>query len=308
MGFVYFSFQGFSKLLICGGHVTNTCEVIDLESPATICKNQPNFPVTIFGGIGGLGFKENPIICGGNQNGDYSNKCYYLENNQWLSYLNMRSVRYFAAAAQLQDGKLFVTGGYNNTTMSNSAEILFEDGRESNIPSLPVGFAEHCMVAVNSTTVMLIGGFSQVSGHTFYLTFGGKSWTEGPELKFKRYLHSCGRIRSGKESQQMSIIVAGGYDYPSYLSSVEILDEGSSEWKTGPELPFGMRLSQMVEDHSGGVILIGGELSPVVSLDILYRLPHAGQDALWTEMEQKLASGRKEHTAFLVPDQTVDCL
>ncbi len=38
----------------------------------------------------------------------------------------------------------------------------------------------------------------------------------------------------------MSIIVAGGDDGFSRLSSVEILDEGSNEWQTGSELPFGI--------------------------------------------------------------------
>jgi hypothetical protein len=105
----------------------------------------------------------------------------------------------------------------------------------------------------------------------------------------------------------MSIIVAGGYDGSSRLSSVEILDEGSNEWQTGPELPFGIVWSQMVEDQNGGVVLIGGKSSSVGSLDTLYQLPHGGQDAVWIKMEQKMQTGRYEHTAFLIPDNIVDC-
>ena len=96
-----------------------------------------------------------------------------------------------------------------------------------------------------------------------------------------------------------------------FLSSVEILDVNSNEWKTGPELPFGIKLSQMVEDPNEGVILIGGQSrdkdSSMVILDILYQLPHGGQDAVWTKMEQKLKVGRRIHVAFLVPDNIVDC-
>jgi hypothetical protein len=105
----------------------------------------------------------------------------------------------------------------------------------------------------------------------------------------------------------MSIIVAGGYAGGSYLSSVEILDEGSNEWQTGPELPFGIYGSQMVEDQNGGVVLIGGYSPSVFNLDTLYQLPHGGQDAVWTKMEQKMKTGRRRHTAFLVPDNFVDC-
>jgi hypothetical protein len=78
----------------------------------------------------------------------------------------------------------------------------------------------------------------------------------------------------------MSII--GGWDGGLYLSSVEILQEGSYEWQTGPELPFGVSVSQMLEDKNGGVVLIGG-YSSNGSLDTLYLLPHGGQDALWTK-------------------------
>jgi hypothetical protein len=104
----------------------------------------------------------------------------------------------------------------------------------------------------------------------------------------------------------MSIIVAGGWYGSSYLSSVEILDEGSNEWQTGPELPFGITGSQMVEDQNGGVVLIGGQSSSL-SLVTLYQLPHGGQDAVWTKMEQKMKTARSEHTAFLVHDNTVEC-
>ncbi len=302
-------FKGFSKLLICGRFdpYTDTCEVINLASSASTCKNPPKFPATVRSAIGGLGFKGKPILCGGNQNGSDSNKCFSLENNEWISSASMNSVRSSrslirssAAAAQLQDGNILVTGSFDDSgSYLNSAEMLTEEGWESNIPSLPVTISYHCMVTVNSTTLMAVGGGQngQYSGKTFHFIFGEESWTEGPELKNKRRWHSCGKIRRNKESQEMSIIAAGGYDGSSRLSSVEILDEGSNEWQTGPDLPFGIGYSQMVEDQNGGVVLIGGELSSVVSLDTLYQLPHGGQDAVWTKMEQKMKTGRLYHTS-----------
>ncbi len=112
-------FKGFSKVLICGGVDTDTCEVINLASIASTCDNPPNFPATVYAAIGGLGFKENPILCGGYQNGVRSNKCCSLENNEWVSSASMNSVRVAAAAAQLQDGKLLVTGGYDLNSADN---------------------------------------------------------------------------------------------------------------------------------------------------------------------------------------------
>ncbi len=220
----------------------------------------------------------------------------------------MYSDRADAAAAWLQDGQLLVTGG-NGGPFLNSSEILTEKGWERNFPSLPVTIYGHCMVTVNSTTVMAIGGVQngKFSGNTFYFTFGEESWRVGPALKNKRNGLSCGRIRRDKESQEMSTIVAGGFNLSYYLSSVEILDEGSNEWKTGTELPFGIDVSQMVEDQNGGVILVGGQSPLIENLDTLYQLPHGGGDAVWTKMEQKLNTGRFSHTAILVPDNVVDC-
>ncbi len=304
-------FKAFSKLLICGGVIIDTCEVINLASSASTCKNPPNFPARVYAAIGGLEFKGNPILCGGGQNGAISNKCYSLENNEWISSASMNRVRVEAAAAKLKDGKLLVTGGYYAPgSPLKTAEMLTEEGWESNIPSLPVTISFHCMVTLDSTTVMAIGGGQNgqyYSGKTFYYTFGEESWTEGPELKNKRRYHSCGKIRRNKESLEMSIIVAGGDVDGSYLSSVEILDEGSNEWQTGPELPFGIDKSQMVEDQNGGVYLIGGFSPNFGNCDTLYQLPHGGQDAVWTPMVQTLQIARNQHTAILVPDNTVDC-
>jgi hypothetical protein len=89
----------------------------------------------------------------------------------------MNSVRVFAAAAQLKDGKLLVTGGYDNFGFDlNSAEMLTEEVWESNIPSLPVYISRHCMVTVNSTTVMVIGGYQ--NGY-----YSGKHFTSPLEKK-----------------------------------------------------------------------------------------------------------------------------
>ena len=225
----------------------------------------------------------------------------------WFSSDRTNSVRRYAAATQLEDGKLLVTGG-NNGYVLNIAEMLTEEGWESNIPSLPVTVYAHCMVTLNSTTVMSIGGVHNgtFSKKTFYFTFGEQSWIEGPELIVERIYQSCGKIKRDMNSQEMSIIVAGGLN-TDILSSVEILVEGSNEWQYFNELPYKIRYSQMIENPNGGVVLIGGYSPSIVSLDTLYQLPHVGQGVGWTKMEQTMKTSRYQHTAFLVPDNTVEC-
>jgi hypothetical protein len=59
--------------------------------------------------------------------------------------------------------------------------------------------------------------------------------------------------------------------------STEILDDGSIEWRNGPDLPIAITNSALVEDQSGGVILVGGLSNRGESLDTLFKLPHAGE-------------------------------
>jgi hypothetical protein len=89
----------------------------------------------------------------------------------------MSKKRYLATAAQLHDGRLMVTGGNNITIYFNSSEIYGEEKWESKVPALPVTFYAHCLVTVNSTTVIAIGGKQneRTSGKTYYFTFGEES-------------------------------------------------------------------------------------------------------------------------------------
>jgi hypothetical protein len=291
---------------IADGVNINTCEVINLESPAKTCQNLPNFPVpSAFLAIGGLGVKNNPIICGGVQNRSAANSCYSLENGAWVSSESMNSARVDAAAVLMEDGQLLVTGGDDGQDYTNSAEMLTDKGCKTEVPSLPVTIANHCMVQVNSTTVMAVGGFQNdnLSGNTFYFNTEIQSWTQGPALKMSRHSHRCGRIRKSQNSNEMSIIVVGGFN----LASAEILDEGSNEWRAGPAIQFGTYYSEMVNYPKGGVVMIGGQAENNNWSNTLYQLSHGGNDAVWTEMKQKLTTGRNRHTAFLIPDNIVSC-
>ena len=195
---------------------------------------------------------------------------------------------------------------------------MTKDGWELLLPSLPAPSFYSCMVLLNSTTAFLIGGVfagqppqarQDYSPKTYLLNTAANSqeWIQGPILNIGRDYHGCARIRKDNSSHQFSVIVVGGGNQGGPLLSVEILDEGASEWRNGPDLPFGIRFGSLVEDSSGGVILVGGESHETRYLQTLFRLSDAGNDAKWKEMPQKLKFGRNRHTSFLVPDNIASC-
>ncbi len=306
------------KLLVGLGNtgddiVTDSIEIIDLEVASNTCKSMPSYPMKLSSAFGGLGLQNQTMICSGNANNNkYIKNCFSLEGSEWTSSPSTNTTRVYAAVSPSpypsKSQLFFVTGGVTSSARLNTVEVLTEQGWKTLPQTLPVTIFSHCSVLVNSTTVMVISGYQNffTSPKTYLFNTENEIWTEGPPLKHKRKLHSCGRIKKNSQSQEFSIIVAGGYE-GSYLSSVEILDAGSNEWREGPSLPFGIDEAEMVEDQNGGVVLVGGESDSYKYLDTLFQLPHGGEDAVWTKMEQKLQTGRWGHVAFLVPDNIVDC-
>ena len=226
-------------------------EVIDLESITNVCENIVPFPVIVAGAVGGLGLDGRPLICGGFDNPN----CYSYDYNGWIQTFTMiQPKRDFSAASKspYPYTSLLVTGGYiPGQIIHDSSEVLTQTGWIQT-PSMPAALENHCMVKVNTTTVMIIGGYSNSSSSpsTFYFNVDSETWIEGPPLNIARRFHSCGLIRKTGKS---SIIVIGGITNYVYLQSVEILDDGSTQWRYGPDFKFGICGTKLIEGISATI-------------------------------------------------------
>jgi hypothetical protein len=109
-------FVGYTKLLVGVGFLNSKVEIVDLASSTTTCRALPNFPTEIWNSVGGLGFGDQPLICGG-FNGQYNNGCFTLEGNKWISSTPLSSTRINAVASlcpyQINSHMILVTGGFN---------------------------------------------------------------------------------------------------------------------------------------------------------------------------------------------------
>ncbi len=164
---------------------TEVINVASEEEVPTTCQSIGDFPqknAYATGGILETGSGDNvnhvPIICGGD-NGDldnrddYSDKCYVLQkaNNQYqwtLMEPRMKAKRQ-AASSIVYGNNIWITGGKDGPNRLKSTEIVtmtdsntFEVNRG---PDLPIPSRYHCMVKLNSTTAMLIGGSDQTGSY-----------------------------------------------------------------------------------------------------------------------------------------------
>ena len=291
----------------------NSVEIIDLNSNPKTCQNLPNYPISDDGVVGALTLNERPFICGG-----FYGSCYTYAAGTWTKSNPMTTGRYFAALApspfQNQLNQFAVTGVVtNDPALENTGELFSNGSWQGMSPNLPVQIHHHCMVLVNATTLMIISGSQNgedefgvdPSANTFYFNTDNGIWKPGPNLNNGRSYFGCARIRQDSKSLQYSIIVAGGFDGTSYLSSVELLDAGATTWRTGPELPTQIGGHTMVEYNSGSVVLVAGGNSDLTYLDTIYQLVDGSSH--WVLMKQKLKVGRCCMTSYLVPDAITPC-
>ena len=240
-----------------------------------------------------------PLICGGLPVTQY---CFNLENGVWEKSMSLNQAKYASAMCPsfvMDDFQFIVTGGTTSSAPVSITEVLTNEGWKTSLPDLPETASHHCMVKVNSTTI-----FAIIGRNTYFMSRPNKKWVAGPKLNVGRSYAGCAMIKRNSSSHIKSVIVVGGTNY---LAPVEILDDGASQWRIGLNLTFGIKYSQLVEDHLGGVILVGGASENFGHSDTLFRLPHAGDEAQWSELPQKLKLGRHSHSAFLIPDSFVNC-
>jgi len=181
----------------------------------------------------------------------------------------MLTSRQFMSMTRMSDSAIYAIGGENEEGMLKSIEKLSNSGWEK-VFDLPVSVSHHCSVAFDDKTILIIGGREDnlpYSRKTFYFTPEAETLklAPGSTLIQGRKFHSCVGTKSG------DIIVAGGRDDRSELSTVEILHRRTFKWKQGAQLPLAISYGAMVADPEGGAILVGGQSGGRV-LDTLYRL------------------------------------
>ena len=310
-----------TKLLVASGvDYLTSVEVVNLDEtyPDLICNNLQDLPQGIQGATGQLFQGSRPIICGGIKAERYVDACdcFELKSGRWVPIASLSECRQYAPSLNLlfqNEEWLIITGGTDTSSeLKNSVEAF--DGNSwslEKVSPLPISISGHCMVRVNESTLLSIGGFENNTGYsnnTYFYYSNSNSWNEGPKLNVQRTGAVCGLfnwVNRDTNQNERVVVVAGGFNNEvQYMSSVELLfleefESTQDGWEMGPNLPRATGYSTMTE-YNNSVILVGG-----LSNKYLYQL--SSPDGTWVEMKQTLKERRAAHVAFLVPDDIVNC-
>ena len=215
-------------------------QVIDIKKIIPPKSSFGDIPSKRRNSVGGL-LGSTPILCGGCYLnftcGDSS--CITFKNSKWTKIHEMTTKRGRATSVQLNSTTLWILGGENKDDgILDSSEFLSVDSSVgSQGPTLPIKMKSFCAVKYSERHVYIIGGLTETaewSNNVFISNpMEGFTYIQGPALKTKRSLHTCGLMTKG---QQSKIVVAGGYDGNNHLSSVEIFDPTTNNWISGKEI------------------------------------------------------------------------
>ncbi len=174
---------------------------------------------------GGILGDFNAIICGGQainlEEVKDNSKCFSLRDGQPIAK-ELSSARIGAATLSLANGKLlWVTGGVNSDPSSNLLATEFVTHLDESIPDsgsllLPIHtLSHHCIVAIDATTSIIIGGENQQSGvdaMTWYYEWSNETARShlGPSLNFARSKHTCAVLKDPVSATRRLVVAAGG--------------------------------------------------------------------------------------------------
>ena len=254
----YFTMNKFNKLLVATGVPYangRNVEVIDLDNPSKTCILSADFPYELRDAVGGF-TSCGPMVCSGHYGSYYSADCYSLRSNGQfvkMSELTMDTPRSDASSIVTEDGKLMISGGWNggrlaDTEIINVLESKTEDGFE-----LPNGISDHCSVLINTTTVMVLGGYDGLltQKSTYFINLETLQVTDGPEMQEARRYFGCAVF---EHNQHNFVIAAGGF--PS-TDSTEFLQLEATRlrWSKG-KTNLNNYLDSTLRIHNNSYILI----------------------------------------------------
>ena len=199
-----------TKLLVATGYRSGTgqlasVEVVNLDNsnPDLNCENLPDFPFGIKFATGQLFNRKTPIICGGLASGSHC-ECHSLKDGAWQSINSLNECRDALASAVFSnpnnnegDDILLITGGYDGSTTLSTVESF--DGNvwsQTMFADLLTSIQGHCMVKINNTMLLQIGGtidnsYDGTTDKTYFFDIILNEWIAGPKLNVGRIYHSC---------------------------------------------------------------------------------------------------------------------
>lgn len=176
---------------------------------------------------------------------------------QWTPAGSLSDARSGHRATLLDDGRVLVTGGFNDSTTFASVEIYDPTANSwSASDPLNVPRAAHTATRLLDGTVLVAGGADDgtpLAASELFDPLTG-AWTEIAPLNTARLQHTASLLTDG------TVLVAGGTDAEgAALASAERYDPATGRWTTAADMRVARRFHSATVPRAGVVIVAGGQ-------------------------------------------------
>jgi hypothetical protein len=236
-----YNFLAWAILLMEGSNGTKVpAEFVDIQMKQT-CGIYPQKRGGRLFASGTLTNDKGPIVCGGQStDGCLEQDCYIFEKVSQHAYVvTLHIARQMSAVIAWNGDQVWLTGGLvTGSQLTKTTEIISRNEKHSKYgPNLMVATAGHCLVQLNNTFYMTIGGFEDRSRLSVATTrmFDTKSdkWLQGPDMQKARHWSFCGSMTSKAHNGRRIIVVTGGQSLLSITDSTELFDAKEMQWSIG---------------------------------------------------------------------------
>ena len=127
----------------------------------TCLKSVAAYPLSVSDAAGATLINGDPLICGGLMvpfTDQITDKCYYLDRNQWQEAPQLPSARYHLRMTTTDD-TTFISGGFGQDRGYLNDFHQLKGGSWQPLTPLPTKSVNHCLVALNCTHLLNIGGW-----------------------------------------------------------------------------------------------------------------------------------------------------
>ena len=202
----------------------SSTEVIDLADESTTCEAIEDYPIPVGTASGGLA--SLPIICGGRRgNSGPISECYIAGKKLHDPVAKLLTPRFGSAAVAISSHQLWITGGVDGVTPLSSTEIVNVQASYASVekgPELPEPMVGHCIVQLNLSTVLFMGGGPSTTKKTFFYEMTTQTWTNGPDMNYGRAYFGCGLMQTATGSS-IVVVSGGGTSLTDFHAKTEFL-------------------------------------------------------------------------------------
>merc|ERR1711953_1070640 len=180
--------------------------------------------------------QEGSMLCGGSADSSATatgikTSCLTLTaEGSWDRITSLLEERYGHVSWASPSGTILIGG--DGSGSYRTSEKIDESGTSSYSFDLEYDTFYACAINLGSS-VLLTGGFFSLTRVSEYGEAGFIRYL--PDLNKGRRQHGCSHYEDGEGRK--TYLVSGGWDYPDYLSSTEVLLETGSAWTLTGELP-----------------------------------------------------------------------